>query len=205
MENKRGSVAKFLFFSILGVILFFVPICNSETPMVFIVNSITKFLGSALDYIVLLSCIILLTTYILAKVFKVKRFEEYHKGDKPVIGILFFLAVVFDIMVITNKGPEFIINPDIGGLAKLLAGDVLVTVVVAGWLVVFIMKAGTIDFVGTLMEPIMRPVYKVPGEAAVDGIASFVSAPSVGVYFTNQLYQQGVYTQREALAIMTNK
>ena len=85
-----------------------------------------------------------------------------------------------------------------------LAGSVLLTVTVAGWLVVFIMHAGTIDFIGILMEPIMRPVFRVPGEAAVDGIASFVSAPAVGVYLTSQLYEQSVYTEQEATAIITN-
>ena len=204
MEGKKGNVFKFLFFSILGVILFFIPVCNGEVPIVFIVNSLKSSLGVALDYIVLVSCSVLLITYILAKVFKVKSLEEYHKNDKPIIGLLFILAVIFDVMVLTNNGPEAVLNPDIGGLAVSLAGSVLLTVTVAGWLVVFIMKSGVIDFVGTLLEPFMRPVFRVPGGAAVDGIASFVSAPAVGVYLTSELYKQGTYTHREALAIITN-
>lgn len=169
-----------------------------------IVNLLQKTLGVGLNYLVLFSCTLLVITFILAKVFKIERFQEYHKDDGPAIGVIYILAVIFDVMVLTNKGPAAVIDPGIGGLAVSLAGSVLLTVTVAGWLVVFIMHAGTIDFIGTLMEPIMRPVFRVPGEAAVDGIASFVSAPAVGVYLTSQLYEQSVYTEQEATAIITN-
>ncbi len=204
LENNRASIPKFIFFSLLGIVLFFIPVTNNEVPIVSIVNLLQKTLGVGLNYLVLFSCTLLVITFILAKVFKIERFQEYHKDDGPAIGVIYILAVIFDVMVLTNKGPAAVIDPGIGGLAVSLAGSVLLTVTVAGWLVVFIMHAGTIDFIGTLMEPIMRPVFRVPGEAAVDGIASFVSAPAVGVYLTSQLYEQSVYTEQEATAIITN-
>jgi nucleoside recognition membrane protein YjiH len=204
MEETRGNTLRFVLFSVLGVVLFVIPVYDGQVPIVFIVNSLKSLLGIALNYIVLVSCSLLLITYILAKVFKVKSLEKYHEKDSPIIGLLFLLAVIFDILVLANRGPVAIIHPDIGGLAVSLAGSVLLTVTIAGWFVVFIMKSGVIEFVGTLLEPIMRPAFKVPGGAAVDGIASFVSAPAVGVYLTSELYKKGYYTRREGLAIMTN-
>lgn len=50
----------------------------------------------------------------------------------------------------------------------------------------------------------MRPIYLLPGEASINDVASFVSAPAVGVYITDQLYLQGKYTIREAVTVMTN-
>ena len=49
----------------------------------------------------------------------------------------------------------------------------------------------------------MRPIWKVPGRAAINAIASFVSSSSVGVLITNKLYRQGVYTEKEAVLIAT--
>ena len=49
----------------------------------------------------------------------------------------------------------------------------------------------------------MRPVWKVPGRAAVNAIASFVSSSSVGVLITNKLYRRGVYTEKEAVLVVT--
>lgn len=67
----------------------------------------------------------------------------------------------------------------------------------------FLLNYGVIDFVGSLMEPLMRPVFKVPGRAAVNAIASFVSSSSVGVLITNKLYNTGVYTEKEAVLVAT--
>jgi nucleoside recognition membrane protein YjiH len=53
------------------------------------------------------------------------------------------------------------------------------------------------------MEPLMRPIWKVPGRAAVNAIASFVSSSSVGVLITSKLYKRGVYTEKEAVLVAT--
>ncbi|MEI3579835.1 MAG: nucleoside recognition domain-containing protein [Acutalibacteraceae bacterium] len=60
------------------------------------------------------------------------------------------------------------------------------------------------EFVSVLCEPIMRPVFQLPGEAAINMISSFVSSASVGVYFTEQYYTQKAYTTRQACAVVTN-
>ncbi len=70
---------------------------------------------------------------------------------------MYALAVVFAIMMVSGRGPDFILDDDVGGLAMSLAGSVMLTVTIAGWLVVFIMKSGVVEFIGTLLEPIMRP------------------------------------------------
>src|SRR5699024_4725248 len=158
------------------------PIVNSQVPIVAIVNSLKELLGSSINYIVLISSIILVATYIMAKFMGVNRFAGYHKNDGPIIGILYVLAVVFAIMIITKRGSAFILDDDVGGLALSLAGSVMLTVTIAGWFVVFIIKSGVVELIGTLLEPIMRPLFKLPGQAAIDGLTSFVSAPAVAVY-----------------------
>ena len=202
--ESRKNIPKFIIFGLLGITLFFIPVIDSQVPIVETVNFIKKSLGSSINYIALISSIILVATYIMAKFMGVERFEEHHKTDGPIIGILYALAVVFAIMMVSGRGPDFILDDDVGGLAMSLAGSVMLTVTIAGWLVVFIMKSGVVEFIGTLLEPIMRPLFKLPGQAAIDALASFVSSPAIAVYITDTLYQQGVYTEKETIAILTN-
>ncbi len=107
-------------------------------------------------------------------------------------------------MLVFNVGPEHILNPDVGGLAITLAGSTLFTVTIAGWLVTFLIEFGVLELIGTLIEPIMRRVFLLPGQSAVDALSSFVAAPAVGVFITNKLYNENVYTEKEACCIMTN-
>ena len=66
------------------------------------------------------------------------------------------------------------------------------------------MEFGLLDFMGVLLEPIMRKIFKVPGKASIDALSSFVCSPSVGVLITNNLYKSKTYTAREACMITTS-
>ena len=57
---------------------------------------------------------------------------------------------------------------------------------------------------GALIEPLMRPVFKVPGYASIDAVTSFVANPTLGIFLTNRLYKEKMYTTREAASIATN-
>lgn len=76
--------------------------------------------------------------------------------------------------------------------------------IIAGSLVVFLTEFGLLEFLGKLLEPIMRVLFKVPGKSAIDALSSFVCSPSVGVMITDGLYKKGIYTDKEACSITTN-
>lgn len=195
---------KFVLSSAAGIFLFFAPVFNGNVPLVALVSFLKNLLGSTvINGLVLLCCASLLVTVFLGKVLKKEPFAEYHKEDGVGKIIFYVLAVVFTIMVITNKGPEQILSADVGGLSLSLAGSVMLTVTFAGWFVVMILKSGIVEFMGVLIEPLMRPIWTLPGCAAVNGIASFVSAPAVGVFMTEQLYKEKEYTNREGLTVLT--
>jgi nucleoside recognition membrane protein YjiH len=202
--NSNGSIAKFIIFSIIGIVLFFIPVIDGQVPVVFIVNILRSALGVVLDYIVFISCILLLISLILSKFTSNPKIKERHKSDGIITTILYILAVVFIGMVLFNIGPAPIIDPNVGGLALSLAGSVIITVTIAGWLVIFIVKSGLVEFIGVLLEPFMRPLFKLPGEAAVNIMASFVSAPAVAVYITNDFYNEGIYTEKEGVHVIAN-
>lgn len=204
-SNSKGSLWRFILLSIVGLSIYFLPVdADGQVPMVILVNLIKRILGNILPYVVTISSIALLITFILSKVTKNKALRAHHKSDKVVYGILYVLAALFPVMVLMHAGPAPIIDENVGGLAISIAQSSLITILTAGSLIIFIIKSGIVEFIGIMIEPIMRPLFKLPGEAAVNAITSFVAAPAVGVYFTSKLYEDNIYTEKECIALITN-
>ena len=204
-----ANLLKALIFSGLGIFIFFIPCVTGAdgealVPMVYLVNTAKEAASGILNHLVMIVCIGLSITYTIGKIKKDSYFGRFHEKDGPVTGLLYYLSAVFSTMLVFNVGPEHIVNPDVGGLAITLAGSTLFTVTIAGWLVTFLIEFGVLEFIGTLIEPIMRRVFLLPGQSAVDALSSFVAAPAVGVFITNKLYDENVYTEKEACCIMTN-
>lgn len=92
------------------------------------------------------------------------------------------LAIVVCAMLTFGFGPAWLFNPDIGPfiLDKLVISVGLLIPVGAiflGLLVGF----GLMEFIGVMMQPIMRPVFRTPGKSAVDAVASFLGSYSLGL------------------------
>lgn len=60
------------------------------------------------------------------------------------------------------------------------------------------------EFLGVILKPVVRPLFKVPGRASVDLIASWFGASNAAVILTREQYMKGFYSKREAGYIMTN-
>jgi len=56
---------------------------------------------------------------------------------------------------------------------------------------------GVVDFAGTILEPVMRPVFKTPGLSALVFIMSITSGYPVGVKLTCNLRESGMCTKSE--------
>lgn len=63
---------------------------------------------------------------------------------------------------------------------------------------------GLVDFVGVLVRPVMRPVFRLPGRAAVIMVSAFLGNFSVGHIAVNDQYKTGRMTEREAVVIGTS-
>src|SRR5690606_22082756 len=73
----------------------------------------------------------------------------------------------------------------------------------AGLLLPLLTDFGLLEFFGSMMVKIMRPIFKIPGRAAIDCLASWVGDGTIGVLLTSKQYEQGNYTAREAATIAT--
>ena len=73
----------------------------------------------------------------------------------------------------------------------------------AGLLLPLLTDFGLLEFFGSMMVKIMRPIFKIPGRSAIDCLASWVGDGTIGVLLTSKQYEDKNYTGREAATIAT--
>ena len=204
MENQtieKKDILRFCILSVIGIFMYFIPVSGSVVPVVVIVNTVKKILGNGLNYVVLLALIALAATIIGSLVFKNEWCTRFLGGEKKSKLIHYLVALLVVLAVWFQIPPAAVFsNPDIGGQILSLAGTVMLTVSICGGFIVLILKSGIVEFVGTLAEPLMKPLFKLPGAAAINCLSSYVVSAAVGVYMTDQYYENGVYNRREAVA-----
>jgi len=128
---------------------------------------------------------------------------EYWQTSKPfwafrVIAIPFGLSMFFGI------GPDWLLNDAIAGVSwDVLMITIVLVIPVGGIFVNLLAELGGLEFVGTLAQPIMRPLFNLPGRSALDSAASWLGSFSIGYYLTRNVFDRGGYNKREVFAICT--
>ncbi|MGC6494650.1 MAG: YjiH family protein [Myxococcota bacterium] len=122
----------------------------------------------------------------------------------PVLRATRGLGVVCAILLLTKTGPAWLIDPNVGGFlwSKLITAVAIIVPLGAVGLEI-VASYGLLEWLGTWMRPIMRPLFRLPGRAALDDLMSWLGSYSVGLYLTHQLTMQGRYTRREAFVVVT--
>lgn len=211
-DYSKGLI-KSMFFSLIAVFIFFVPVTfNGKTDMVFgiMYGTMMKITGNLGLWTVTL---IVLATGILScygKYFaKRGKIYKYFESDSIIHPVLYLLGGFFVLAYTLNSTmavpmPEIIVGAATGGtIVPSIAVAVFWIIIVSSVTMPFLLNYGIVDFVGSLLEKWMRPIWQVPGRAAINAIASFVSSSSVGVLISSKLYKQGVYTEKEAVLVVT--
>ena len=103
-----------------------------------------------------------------------------------------------------NVGPAWLMDPGmLPFLWEKVVVSVTVIVIIGSIFLTFVIAFGCLEFIGVLVRPIMRPIFKTPGKSAIDAVASFVGSFSLAIYLTNKLYRESKYTMKEAFIIMS--
>ena len=114
------------------------------------------------------------------------------------------LGAVLALMVLLQRGPEWVTSADTGGV---ILNDLMTVIFVlflfASVLLPFLTDFGLMEFIGTLARPVFRPLFRLPGRAAVDAAASWFGSSVVGIIITLQEFEEGYYTKQEAAIIAT--
>lgn len=214
-EKKKHSLKQVLLFlipSLIGLFIFMVPIHDADgnitiffTVIQYAVTALFSY--NALVYstvaIVILSAILaFMGTTLKMKFIRENKLLAGAFICTPVWYAIRVIGAVIVVMVILQKGPEWLIGPDTGTFVLWdLMGGVMLIGILAGLLMPFLTEFGLMEFIGTLIAPVWKKVFKIPGRSAVDCISSWVGANMIAVYVTSSQIEKGQYTKREGAII----
>jgi nucleoside recognition membrane protein YjiH len=213
------AFVKFLIVTTIAIFVFFVPV-NGSVPFgtiygkaISIVESLVVINGQAVGALLLTTLILMGTgiTSIIGKFFSKKdsKLYNYYKADSVIHPFLYMAGGIFIMMYFLNKigvyaAPEMIVGASTGEMV--IPGVVIgvaFIIPVGAFFIPFLTDYGRIDFFGILLEPLMRPLFKVPGKSAIDASASFVGSTTMGIIITGRMYNGNIYTAKESAIVAT--
>lgn len=198
--DSSAQMWKFFVYSFIGAFMFFVPVTIGERNSIMldhIVSFIQENAGA-------------LTPYYGLVIIAAGALYPFISGSwkKSTVDIIFSIfkaiGLLVGLMLVFNFGPAWLFNPAMGPfLFEKLVVPVGLLVPIGAVFLALLVGYGLLEYVGVLMQPIMRPVWKTPGRSAIDAVASFVGSYSLGLLITNRIYKEGKYTAKEAAIIAT--
>lgn len=216
-SDLQKSGMKSLVLSLIAIFVFFIPVAGNipfgtiYQGAISIVESLVVINGQQVGALLLCTIILMGTgiTSIIGKYFAPKdsKMYKYYQADSIIHPILYMLGGIFIGMYFLNKigvyaAPDMIVGPSTGEMV--IPGVVIgvaFIIPVGAFFIPFLTDYGLIDFLGVLLEPLMRPLFKTPGKSAVDACASFVGSTTMGIIITSRMYKSSMYTEREASII----
>ena len=202
MEKKKFNskdIGLFIFYSLFGIFMFFVPITIGGAKSIPI-DHITSLVKKLPNYNLVFGVFMVVAG--IAYAIKTKSWQKSKLHS--VFFAIKLVALVFVFMYVTNKGPARIFD---GDMLPLIWNGIMVSVAtivpIGSVFLAFLTGFGLMEFIGVFMEPVMRPVFKTPGRSAVDAVASFVGSYSLALLITNRVYLEDTYTKKEAAIIAT--
>ena len=210
--SRTRNILMFILPSLMGVIFFMAPVFidgSMTFPLALLAKGMKSLLGDAI--LPLVTSVVVLTAI----------FSLWASCTKPawlrrmpVICELFdvsgiwlvvrSLGAVFSLMALNQWGPEIIWSANTGGMVLHdLLPSLFVTFIFAGLLLPLLLNFGLLELLGTLLSKVMRPLFRLPGRAAIDCLSSWLGDGTVGVLLTSSQYENKQYTQREAAVVAT--
>ncbi|MDD7581478.1 YjiH family protein [Corynebacterium sp. LK2536] len=187
-------------YSAIGAFVFFFPVTydgKQSIPLDHLVTIIQQYLPGVVPWIILA-----LAAYGTWRSIANKNWEQ---GPlQAVFTVLNVVGLVVSFLMVIDKLPWVLGEEDlVPFLWNKIAVQVGLIVPIGGAFLALLIGYGLLEFVGVLMQPIMRPLWKTPGRSAIDAVASFVGSYSLGILITDRVYQSGGYTAREASIVAT--
>lgn len=217
-DNRKGLI-QFLIFTAIAIFVFFAPV-NGAIPFGIIYNKLISLVESLVVIngeqvgALLICTIILVCTGIFSFIGKFiskkeSKIYKYFEADSIIHPFLYLAGGAFILLYFLNKigvyaAPEMIVGASTGEMV--IPGVVIgvaFIIPVGAFFIPFLTDYGCIDFIGIVLEPLMRPLFKTPGKSAVDAVASFVGSTTMGIIITSRMYKSNTYTEKEAGIIAT--
>lgn len=205
---------KFLIPSFLGIFLFMIPM-NLEGNWTILIKFIADKVYISIEDILPVFCLAIMSISALLSVAGLLRpsLLEHHEILKDGLQVTPFKTIsrIFAVLVIIititgyDKGIfAYISDENTGGFVLHHILPLLVVVdTIASFLLPLLLDFGLLEYIGAKFMKIMRPLFKLPGRAAIDCFTSWVGDGTLGVILTHHQYEDGHYSEREAAVIAT--
>ncbi|WP_026583039.1 YjiH family protein [Bacillus sp. J33] len=194
------NAIKFFLYSAIGIFMFFIPVTLNEKSSIMLdhlVSAIQTAIPALVPYYALL-VILLGAIY----PFYTKTWNK--NKVNTVFSIFKIIGLLAAIMIVFSFGPEWLFDPSMGPfLFEKLVISVGLLVPIGSVFLALLVGYGLLEFIGVLMQPVMKPIWKTPGRSAIDAVASFVGSYSIGLLITNRVFKEGKYSIKEAAIIAT--
>lgn len=212
---NSSSFYKFLIPSLIGLLLFIIPLpygsmfsieglSSVNIGIGFLAELIKIALSNYLNYIALIVIVGSAILSILCKFINIKNDFLKSVLDVNLFWLIFrILGGLFIAMTVLDFGPEFIKSEVTGQTILGVLPSLLAIFLVSGFLLPLVVDFGLMDLVGICISKFMYKIFKVPGRSAVDAISSWLGDGTLGIMITNTQYKQGFYTAKEACIIST--
>lgn len=218
--EKNVSKARFIVPSVVGIFLFMIPI-KVDGSWTIAVKIIADWISAIAESILPGLCLFILTVsaVLCLMAFAKPKFIMENALLKEafcctpfwaatrVLGCVFCWLAYFNLGNEQGRGfSKFIgalTGPDQGGMALGLIVGLVIIFLIASFLLPLLLDFGLLEFVGALLTKFMRPLFQVPGRAAVDCITSWIGDGTLGVMLTCNQYEGGYYSTKEASIIST--
>ena len=208
--NKKEAkiIAKMFIGSIIGILFFMLPIevnGSMTIPLAWVKSSISNATGNLLPIlgVVLMAISVIGSTYYYAT--KNKEHSSYFNNCfavSPFNFVIRILALILGILAYFKVGPEFIWNANTGGLMIWDLIPSLILLFLLGAIALpLLTDYGAMELVGNVVRPVFRPLFRLPGRAAVLSLSAWFGNGTVGLLTTESEYKKGYYTAREAAII----
>ena len=193
-------IFKFVVWSFLGSFIFFVPVTINNTTTI-LLDHILTFIQNTVPWFGPLFALVII---VIGGLLPFYDRSWNRDGITTALSILKLLGIAAGFMVYFRIGPGWLMKEDVlPFLWTKVAVPVAIIVPLGSIFLTFIICYGLLEFIGVLMRPVMRPVWKLPGRSAVDAVTSFVGSFAIAMFLTNHIYKEGKYTEREAAIILT--
>lgn len=203
---SKKNLVKFILGSVFGIFMFLIPISYNgafTTPIGIVSDYVKNTFQGVLPYLVIGILVIGAILSIVEYILKPKWINKVF-ATTPLYIVSKVIAAIIAIMVVFKIGPEFIISADTGGTMLGLGVSLVAIAISLSYVLPFLTDCGIMEFLGVILRPIVRPLFKVPGRASVDLITSWFGAANAAVILSREQYMRGFYTGKETAIIMTN-
>jgi nucleoside recognition membrane protein YjiH len=198
--DTSSPMWKFFAYSLVGAFVFFVPFRAQGRDTIALdhmVTAVTTRLPDLVPYYAL-------ALIIVGAAFPLVTGRWRKSTIDGVFTVAKLVGAVVGVMLVFDFGPSWLFEPDLGPfLFDKLVVPVGLLVPIGAVFLALLVGYGLLEFIGVMLQPVMRPVWRTPGRSAIDAVASFVGSYSLGLLITNRVYREGKYSEREAMVIAT--